>query len=43
MARWICAWRFSSTEEVYEMAKGDLGGTEYLLYPEKNEEQHRGY
>src|SRR5918997_88928 len=43
MARWICAWRSSSTEEVYEMAKGDLGGTEYLLYPEKNEEQHRGY
>src|SRR5918993_1791366 len=43
MARWICTWRSSSTEEVYEMAKGDLGGTEYLLYPEKNEEQHRGY
>src|ERR687894_1611927 len=43
MARWICAWRSSSTEEVYEMAKGDLGGAEYLLYPEKNEEQHRGY
>src|SRR5918995_42076 len=43
MARWTCAWRSSSTEEVYEKAKGDLGGTEYLLYPEKNEEQHRGY
>src|ERR671917_342205 len=43
MARWICAWRSSSTEEVYEKAKGDLGGTENLLYPEKNEEQHRGY
>src|SRR5919107_1054657 len=43
MARWICAWRSSSTEVVYEKAKGDLGGTEYLLYPEKNEEQNRGY
>src|SRR5688572_19362995 len=26
-----------------EEPKGDLGGTENLLYPEKNEEQHRGY
>src|SRR5918994_2471106 len=43
MARWTCAWRSSSTEEVYEKAKGDLGGTENLLYSEKYEEQHRGY
>src|ERR687894_2300030 len=43
MARWICAWRSSSTEAIYEKAKGDLGGTENLLYSEKDEEQHRGY